>query len=195
MPKRYSCVCRSHPSARNHVATAILILSCALPCLKATPAYFSTVANQVLRMQGGSRLGGDLNVHAIYQLEQQVKRVMGADPAQGLNVSALRDVPETELLRVLFLAVLGNFTSAAASEWNRPCSLVVNPTTGLVGLADPPPMETLALKVVLVLLVAVQVRQWVMEIRAQKGGAAGTGEGLSAMGIVLPPRDHARKGI
>lgn len=187
MPKRiHGCPV---PNARNisTLATAALIC-CAVQC-SAAPAYFSTVANQVLRMQGGSRLGGDLNVHAIYQLEQQVKRIMGSDPSQGLNVSALRDAPDTELLRVLFLAVLGNFTSAAAADWNRPCSLVVNPMTGLVQTENPPQTETLALKVVLVLLVAVQLRQWVTELSTPKVGA-GPGEIPSVI-----VREHARKGV
>ena len=188
MPKRTAILRLS--SARRPASSARAMLFCcacsALAC-DATPAYFSTVANQVLRMQGGSRLGGDLNVHAIYQLEQQVKRIMGSDASQGLNVSALRDAPETELLRVLFLAVLGNFTSAAGADWNRPCSLVVDPMTGLVQPQDPPQMETLALKVVLVLLVAVQLRQWVAELSAQRGSSPAGGDALV--------REHARKGV
>jgi hypothetical protein len=181
MPKRK--IVSRDPSART--IAAIIFLQC-LPLCDATPSYFSTVANQALRMQGGARLGGDLDVSAIYQLEQQVKRVMGADPASSLNVSALKDAPETELLRLLFLAVLGNFTSAAGAEWNRPCSLVIDPMTGLVRLQDAPPLETLALKIVLVLLVAVQVRQWVRDIRSH--ASAPTGEALP-----LGMRDHLRK--
>ena len=149
---------------------AILILSLSLTRagVLATPAYFSTVANQALRLQGGARLGGDLNVRAVLELEQQVKRVMGGDPAGELNVSALRDRPDTELLRILFLAVLGNFTSAASTEWNQPCRLAVNPETGLVGVVEPPPLASLALKVVLVILIAVQVRQWITDTRSQQ---------------------------
>lgn len=139
----------------------------------ATPAYFSTVANQVLRLQGGARLleGDGERVQAVVELEKQVKRVMGADPAKDLNVSALRDRPDTELLRILLLAMLGNFTSAAGADWNRPCSLVVDPESGRIVLETSPPLTSLALKVVLVLLVAVQIRQWVeetMRTRAQE---------------------------
>lgn len=125
----------------------------------AAPDYFPSVANQVLRMQGKALLGEDMQQMAVRELEQQVKRVMAADPALPLNVSSLRDRPDTELLRILFLAVLGNFTSAAAPEWGQPCRLVVDPNTGKVALEDPPPMESIALKVVVVLLVAVQVHQ------------------------------------
>ena len=101
-------------------------------------------------------------------MTRQVKRVMGADPAADLNVSALRDRPDPELLRVLLLAVLGNFTSAAASGWERPCGLVVDPRTGLVALEEPPALASLAQKVVLLLLVAVQFKQWADDVRAKR---------------------------
>jgi hypothetical protein len=93
---------------------------------------------------------------------------MGADPASDLNVSALRDKPDPELLRVLFLAVLGNFTTAAASAWQQPCSLVVDPRTGLVALQEPPALASLAQKVVLMLLVALQLKQFVDEVRLKR---------------------------
>ena len=122
-------------------------------------------------------------MQAVATLEQQVKRVMGADPALDLNVSALRDRPDPELLRILFLAVLGNFTSAGAPEWNQPCSLVVDPTTGLVALHEAPQNESLALKVVVILLVAVEMQRKLAETQAannktlakQKQGEGGGG--------------------
>lgn len=132
----------------------------------ATPEYFSSVANEALRLQGGVLLGGDMHVNAVLELEQQVKRVMGADPALDLNVSALRDRPDTELLRILFLAVLGNYTSAASPQWNQPCRLVIDPTTGLVALHDAPPPVSVALKVVVILLVAVQMQRRMAETQA-----------------------------
>ena len=147
----------------------VCLLACVAPCCRATPSYFAPVANQALRMQGGARLGPDLSLDAVRMLEVQVKRVMGADPAQDLNVSALRDRADPELLRVLFLAVLGNFTSAAGGgDWERPCGLVVDPRTGLVELEERPALASLAQKVVLMLLVAVQFKQWVEEVRARK---------------------------
>ncbi len=149
----------------------VLLVGTRAPLLPATPAYFASVANQALRLKGGASFGGDLSVRAALELEQQVKRVMGADPALDLNVSALRGRPNTELLRILFLAVLGNFTSAAGAGWHQPCSLVVSPETGLVALHEPAPLASLAQKAVVVLLIAVQVRQWVLEARAARQAA------------------------
>ena len=103
---------------------------------------------------------------------------MGADPAADLNVSALRDRPDPELLRVLLLAVLGNFTSAASSSWQSPCSLVVDPRTGLVALEDKPALASLAQKVIIMLLVAVQFKQWVTEVRASRAAPEPAPQGL-----------------
>ena len=145
------------------------LLLALLPAIAhAAPEYFASVANQALRLQGGPLLGGDMGVDAVLGLEQQVKRVMGADPALDLNVSSLRDRPDPELLRILLLAVLGNYTSAASPDWNRPCSLVVDPQTGLVALHDAPAAVSLSLKVVVVLLVAVQLQRKLADARQQE---------------------------
>ena len=141
----------------------LLLLISSMQGVQPVPPYFGVVANQVLRLQGGMSLGVDMDLQAVTQLEQQVKRVMGVDPSLELNVSALRDREDPELLRILFLAVLGNFTSAAGAEWGQSCSLVVNPRTGLVALKDPVPTGSTAIKVVLALLVAVQVKYWILQ--------------------------------
>jgi hypothetical protein len=110
-------------------------------------------------VQGKARIGSDTQTLAVRELEQQVKRVMAADPSLPLNVSSLRDRPDPELLRILLLAVLGNYTSAISQEWGQPCRLVVDPLSGSIQLEDEPPTESIALKVVVVLLVAVQIHQ------------------------------------
>ena len=153
-----------------HAVTVIILVALTLAkhTALATPEYFTSVANQALRLQGGALFGGDMHVQAVIELEQQVKRVMGADPALDLNVSSLRDRPDPELLRILFLAVLGNYTSAAAPDWNQPCRLVVDPTTGRVALHEAPPTVSLSLKVVVVLLVTVQIQRKMAEAQQQQ---------------------------
>lgn len=154
---------REMPPLRATLWLALAVL--ALPRLEATPEYFTSVANQALRLQGGAQLGGDAHVRAVAELEQHVKRVMGADPGLDLNVSSLRDRPDPELLRILFLAVLGNFTSAAAPPWNQPCRLVVDPQSGRIALQETPPAASVALKAVVILLVAVQLYRKLQEQR------------------------------
>ena len=132
---------------------------CAACSSYAAPDYFPSVADQVFRVQGRAKIGSDTQTLAVRELEQQVKRVMAADPALPLNVSSLRDRPDPELLRILLLAVLGNYTSAISQDWGQPCRLVVDPLSGSIQLEDEPPTESIALKVVVVLLVAVQIHQ------------------------------------
>jgi hypothetical protein len=47
---------------------------------------------------------------------------------------------------------------------------VVDPRTGLVALEEPPALASLAQKVVLMLLVAVQFKRWVEDTRTQRKG-------------------------
>jgi hypothetical protein len=136
------------------------VLATIIACrVRAAPDYFPSVVNQVIRVQGKALLGSDTQTLAMRELEQQVKRVMAADPSLPLNVSSLRDRPDPELLRILLLAVLGNYTSAVSSDWGQPCRLVIDPLSGKVTQEDTPPTESIALKVVVVLLVAVQMHQ------------------------------------
>jgi hypothetical protein len=164
---------------RGPLLDAILVAMCVGQVI-AAPDYFASVANQALRLEGGAVLGRDLGVRAVTELEQQVKRVLGADPSQELNVSSVRELSDPELLRLLFLAVMGNFTSAAGASWQQPCSLVVDTHSGLVRAQDVPPIASLALKVVVILLVAVQFKQWVAEVRATRQLVLG------------PPEDHQK---
>ena len=133
------------------------------------PAYIdlASAANEVLKMQGGARLS-EKNTRVLFLLEQQIKRVAGLDPQLDLNISSIRDMGDKDLLRVLLLAVLGNFTTAQGSEWDKPCSVVIHPKTGNVMIHDTTGPSTVALKVLLVLLCAIQVRQWVYDEKNAK---------------------------
>jgi hypothetical protein len=152
--------------SRDRVLAFLLVMG--VRCALATPDYFAEEANRALRLDGGAVFGRDLSISAVAALEQQVKRVMGADPSLDLNVSAVRDLSDQALLRILFLAILGNYTSAAAEEWQQPCRLVVDPKNGAIRLQDPPPVASLALKIVVALLVAVQFKKWVAEFHAKQ---------------------------
>jgi len=146
-----------------------VLLLAALSSALATPAYFASVANEALRIKGGAALG-PLDTEPITRLEQQVKRVMGADPSLPLNVSEVAGLPEPELLRILFLAVIGNFTSSAAAAWQQPCSLLVDPADGSFVLDDGARRDAQAIKAVVVLLLIVQFGVWARE--AQREAAA-----------------------
>lgn len=132
----------------------------------ATPPYFASVANSVLRLRGGALLG-PLNTAPILRLEQQVKRVLGADPSQPLNVSDAQALPEDAILKILLLAVLGNFTSSAAASWEQPCSILLDPEDGRFVRADREGQERTALMVVVLLLMLVEFGRWARASLAQ----------------------------
>ena len=132
-----------------------------------TPGYFVSVANKALRMKGGV-VFGDMTVPAISRLEQHVKRVMGANPAEDLNVSSVCTMPEPEILRILFLAVLGNFTTSTAHSWHQPFRLEVSPATGSISMRSDTGDSCTVLSIVVILLICVQVRQYWLEEKARQ---------------------------
>lgn len=159
---------------RNH----ILLLFCTILsiCASSTPPdAFATVANAVILTKGGARFSYR-DVTALSSLEQQAKRVMGANPAEPLNITELRDASDDLLLKMLLLATIGNYTTAAAARGLLTCSIVMDPSSGLFSELNTASTSPIALKVVLVLLVAVQVRQWatggvgVMKKKTIEGG-------------------------
>jgi hypothetical protein len=137
-------------------------LTLALP-----PAPLISVANEVYLVQGGAKLS-ESNTRVAFALEQQVKRVAAMDPALDFNVTVIRELPDRDLLRILLLAVLGNFTTAQGGTWGKPCSLSIDQQTGSVQIHDTAGEDTAALKVLLVLLCLIQIRQWVLEDRNAK---------------------------
>ena len=69
----------------------------------AAPDFFASVANSALSMKGGATLAS-LDSIPIARLEQQVKRIVGADPSLPLNLTSARDLSDPALLRALLLA-------------------------------------------------------------------------------------------
>jgi hypothetical protein len=122
---------------------------------------------------------GALDTVPIARLEQQVKRVMGADPSLPLNVSGVLDMAEPDLLRVLLLAVLGHFTTAAASGWQQPCALEEDPLAGSFVRRADDGLEGTALRVVVILLMLVEFGRWAQaSLREAEAEAALEGKDL-----------------
>lgn len=138
----------------RYCLVALVLVRCA-----ATPPYFASVANSVLRTRGGVMLGR-LDTAPIMRLEQQVKRVLAADPSLPLNVTQAATLPEEALLKILLLAVLGNFTSSAAASWEQPCSILLDPVDGRFVRADSSSLENSALRVIVLLLMLVEFGRW-----------------------------------
>ena len=143
------CVCVLFSLSQSHAGYA--------------PSLAQVVANTGLLQTGAAF--GDGALLALTGIQQQMKRVMGSDPQLDLNVGSLRNQTDAELTRILFLAVLGNFTNARSSQWNQPCSLVIEDDTGAIVIRQTSNTTNSALQVLVILLCVVLLRQWFMETR------------------------------
>ena len=93
--------------------------------------------------------------------------MIGYDEGSDLNISAVRFLSDYDLYRVLTLAAIGNFTTAPASSWQQPVSVVVAPDTGLFviqGAGDP---NAVAVRVLLLIMCAVHFKKWLEDTAAQ----------------------------
>jgi len=154
-----------------------LMLLCAPPASAELPPYYAQVLSDAVGFLGGATADPDgsyvLGSRAALALEQQLKRVIGADEAKGLNLTQVRALPDAALYRLLTLAAVGNFTSARASSWQQPVSVSVVPETGLFVLSTPGGSSDQALRVLLLIMCAVMFKRWMEdEARAQAAEAA-----------------------
>jgi len=142
------------------------------------PLYYGQVLADAVGFLGGATADPDgsyvLGSRAALELEQQLKRVIGADEARDLNITEVRGLPDAQLYRLLTLAALGNFTTARASSWQQPVRVSVVPETGLFVLSGTDSSSDAALRVLLLIMCAVMFKRWMEdEVRAQAGEQAG----------------------
>lgn len=137
------------------------VLLLATVCGAQMPPDLAEIVGAAVGFQGGGSVVG-LNSGAVLGLEQQMKRVCGADPGLDLNLTWVRGLGDGEIVRLLLLAAVGNFTTAAGGGWQRPCTIAAVPGTGeLVVDTGVTGGNEVALRVLLVILCAVLFRRWV----------------------------------
>lgn len=155
---------------------ACLALACTHRAVGELPYYYAQILSDTVGFHGGATADPDgayvLGSRAALALEQQLKRVIGADEAKDLNLTQVRALPDAALYRLLTLAAVGNFTSARASSWQQPVSVSVVPETGLFVLSSPGSSSDEALRVLLLIMCAVMFKRWMEdEARAQAAEA------------------------
>lgn len=156
-------------------------LTCLSPASAKLPVYFSEVLAASVALQDGSTPDAQgayvLGSRAALALEQQLKRVIGADESLDLNVSQVRALPDFDLYRLLMLAAVGNFTTSKASAWQQPVAITVAPDTGLFVASGRGGASDAALRVLLVVMCAVMFKRWMEdEARAQAAARAAGGD-------------------
>jgi hypothetical protein len=121
---------------------------------------FLQVYGEIFTLRDGSVLA-DTDTRALDTMKTSVQRLLGVPP--GVRVlDAARVLPEDELLRVLFLAVAGNFTVADRGGSGLPqrCALVVDAGTGELALKDSAEAQSVILEVLLIVSIVCLMRTW-----------------------------------
>ena len=168
---------------RVGLAVAAWIVLAPRPTAAALPAYYGQVLSSTVGFLGGATADQEgsyvMGSGAALALEQQLKRVIGADPSLGLNITDVRGLPDFDLYRLLTLAAIGNFTTARAAPWRQPLTVSVVPETGLFVIDGDAASSDAALRVLLLIMCAVMFKRWMEdEARALTGGQA-TARGLA----------------
>lgn len=137
-----------------------LCLLCQLAACALPPSYPSVLAS-TLRVRGGARLSASSSSY--FFVEQLLKRVAGQPASDDLNLTSVRSASDEELLRVLTLAAVGNFTSSRASSWQQPFSVVLDPEARSFAVESPGASAAVAVEVMLIVLCLVHFKRWLDE--------------------------------
>lgn len=140
---------------------AFMLLLCAPLASCALPPSYPSVLSSTVRVRGGARLSASSS--ALFSMEQVLKRAAGLDPSLDFNLSKVREAPDEELLRLLTLAAVGNFTSSRASSWKQPFSVVLEPDAQGFSVETPGASSAVAVEVMLVVLSLVHFKRWLEE--------------------------------
>lgn len=93
-------------------------------------------------------------------MQGSVQRLLAVGADADL-LSVARGLPDEELLRVLFLAVVGDFTTdQSPSALPQKCALVVDPGSGGFVLKDAGTTQSVILEVLLIISIVCLLRAW-----------------------------------
>lgn len=123
-------------------------------------ALFRQVYGEIFTLRDGSTLAGT-DTRALDTIKTSVQRLLGLAPGIGV-LGAARALPDDALLRILFLAVAGNFTVAdrLGSGLPQQCALVVDAGTGELMLRDAGEAQSVILEVLLIVSIICLMRTW-----------------------------------
>lgn len=138
----------------------VLFIFCVFSEVRAAnDGLFHEVYADVFTLRDGSKLG-ESESRAVDAMQGSVQRLLAVGAGTDL-LSAARALPDEELLRVLFLAVVGNFTTdQSPSALPQKCALVVDSVSGGFVLKDVGTTQSVILEVLLIVSIACLLRAW-----------------------------------
>ena len=120
---------------------------------------FLHVYSSVFSLRDGSQLD-DTDTRALDTLRASVQRLLDVDGDADV-LSVARAARDEALLRILFLAVAGEFTvSRSPSALPQRCALVVDASSGALVLKDSATTQSVILEVLLIVSIACLMRAW-----------------------------------
>ena len=120
---------------------------------------FHQVYTDVFCMRDGSQLKG-ANGRALDAMQSSVQRLLAIGDGEDM-LDVARGLPNEDLLRILFLAVVGNFTTdQSPSALPQRCALVVDAGSGDFVLKDTSTTQSVILEVLLIVSIVCLLRAW-----------------------------------
>jgi len=117
------------------------------------------VYSDVFKLSDGSRLGGG-GSKALDAIQGGVRRLLAVGVDSDV-FEAARALPDEELLRILFLAVVGGVaTDQSPSAFPQKCALVVDPGSGGFTIKDAGTTQSVILEVLLIVSIVCLLRAW-----------------------------------
>jgi hypothetical protein len=121
---------------------------------------FLRVYGEIFTFRDGSVLA-ETDTRATETMRTGIQRLLGSKTG-ACPAEVARRLQDDELLRILFLAVAGNFTVADRVESGLPqgCALVVDAGTGELSLRDGAEAQSVILEVLLIVSILCLMRTW-----------------------------------
>jgi len=146
---------------KSLLISLLLLLSVSNSVSILDPSTFLTrdVYTQVFRLNDGSHLA-NTDTAAVTSMVKNVQRLLDCRPGDDILESA-RNASDSDILRLLYLAVAGNFTvDQSPSALPQRCALVIDPGTGSLMFRDSGTTRSVILEVLLIVSIVCLLRAW-----------------------------------
>ena len=130
------------------------------PCLcEVDPDLMHSVYTETFRLRDGSVLTA-IESTCVRAMLGSLGKLVGSENRSSVLAQA-RSLPDDRLLKILMLAVAGNFTvDQGASALPQKCGIVVDPGTGALVLKDKSEAQSVILEVLLIISILCLLRAW-----------------------------------
>lgn len=146
---------------KSQLISLLLLLSVSnsVSILDPSTSLTRDVYTQVFRLNDGSHLA-NTDTAAVTSMVNNVQRLLDCRPGDDILEHA-RNASDSDILRLLFLAVAGNFTvDQSPSALPQRCALVIDPGTGSLMFRDSGTTRSVILEVLLIVSIVCLLRAW-----------------------------------